>query len=77
MSVSVEVINTDNKNAVSAHCSDCWTVLEKNDLGSEPVTEEAVDLMMSVAYRHVQKHPKHNPIVYIYQKQSIIPEPGE
>ena len=71
--ITVETIHS-SKNKISAHCGDCWKILDSEEEGLDPLGEDAVQFMMSVAERHVRKHPTHNPVVYVYQKEVLIPE---
>lgn len=64
--ITQESKNGSQTNYAKLHCPDCRKTLSLKDFGLNPIEESAVELLMSTALRHQQKHPTHNMTVTTY-----------
>lgn len=66
--ITQEKIVNARRNGGSVHCGTCWRMVKREEGGTEPMTQEAIDLLLSTATHHEQHHPKHSLTVTIYER---------
>jgi len=65
----IQEINNTQVNKVKLHCEACKKTLFLEDYELEPFAPGIIDLMQARATQHEQKHPTHNPTIWIYKRK--------
>lgn len=72
--MKVENIYNTDTNYAKIHCEQCAKTLKLIDLGLVEFTPAILSSLDDLAIIHKQRHPKHNPNIYIYHRRPTLKE---